>query len=349
MDTASPAASLLASGGGYSDALPTLAVLPALGGVNVDRLPSVDALLVVGGDVVDDRPDIDPSWAVGGDVVPGVGDGSCDSPMLGRLPIGATLPSIGGASAVSPIVDELPAVGGCGDLPSVGGCDKSPAVGGGGLPDVVVPFAIGQKLNTKHRGQRRLEHEAKGVPKLNTKHRAHQRRRREHEAKGVPELSTKHRAQQRRKREAKGVPEHGGGCGKFPAIGVCDLESGGLPDFVPPQQDVGGCDFNGKHRAQQKRKRGAKGVPEYRPERLADSNISWKELPYLRTGALADIPTVAGLHGADLLNELPDAEWLDVEQAKCLLAGAGVVSSRLRRLNKDGELSDVPVEGVSAF
>ena len=103
MRKASLADSLPAIGcGGYSDELPSLAVLPAVGGDDVDRLPdlgvwaqdlpsiderlsnalpAIDVLLVVGSDDVDDPPTIDLFGTGSGDVVPGVDD-SGDLPVL---------------------------------------------------------------------------------------------------------------------------------------------------------------------------------------------------------------------------------------------------------------------------
>jgi len=104
-----------------------------------------------------------------------------------------------------------------------------------------------------------------------------------------------------------------------------NLESDGLPDCVTP--DIG-QEPSGKSRAH-KRKHKPKDMPQHCPERLASANIPWKELPYLRSTALRDIPTAAGLYGADLLNELPEADWLNVKKAKCFLAS---FSSRWRHI-----------------
>ena len=100
-----------------------------------------------------------------------------------------------------------------------------------------------------------------------------------------------------------------GGCDRsmrLPAVAACVAESDGLPDYVTP--DVGRPSRN-------KRKREPKDVG---PARLASANTPWRELPYLRTDALRDIPTVAGLYGVDLLNELPEADWLNVEKVMCV-------------------------------
>jgi hypothetical protein len=113
-----------------------------------------------------------------------------------------------------------------------------------------------------------------------------------------------------------------------------NLESDGLPDCVTP--DIG-QEPSGKSRAH-KRKHKPKDVPQHCPERLASANIPWKELPYLRSTALRDIPTAAGLYGADLLNELPEADWLNVKKAKCFLDS---FSSRWRHIGTDGVVQDI--------
>ena len=60
---------------------------------------------------------------------------------------------------------------------------------------------------------------------------------------------------------------------------------------------------------------------------------------------MRDIPTVAGLYGVDLLNELPEADWLNVEMAKRVLA---CFSSRWQRIGTDGALKDIDFDrGVS--
>ena len=92
-----------------------------------------------------------------------------------------------------------------------------------------------------------------------------------------------------------------------------NLQSDGLPDCVTPGV---GQEPSGTSR-EHKRKRKPKDVPQHCPERLASAKIPWRQLPYLRADAFCDIPTVAGLYGADLLNDLPEADWLDVEKAKC--------------------------------
>lgn len=114
-----------------------------------------------------------------------------------------------------------------------------------------------------------------------------------------------------------------------------NLQSDGLPDCVTP--DIG-QEPSGKSR-EHKRKRKPKDVPEHCPERLASKEIPWRELPYLRTDALRDVPTAAQLYGADLLNEFPEADWLDVEKAKCFLASFS--ASRWRHFGTDGALKDV--------
>jgi len=116
---------------------------------------------------------------------------------------------------------------------------------------------------------------------------------------------------------------------KLPAVGGCDrsthlpavetlaarvaagnLECDGLPDCVT--FDIG-QEPSGKSR-EHKRKPMPKDVSQHFPERLASANIPRRELPYLRTDALRDIPTAAGLYGA--LNQLPEADWLNVKKAK---------------------------------
>ena len=78
-----------------------------------------------------------------------------------------------------------------------------------------------------------------------------------------------------------------------------------------------GQEPSGKGRTH-KRKHTSKDVPQHCIEQLASADIPWRELPYLRTDALRDIPTAAGLYGADLLHDLPEADWLDVGKAKCV-------------------------------
>ena len=75
-------------------------------------------------------------------------------------------------------------------------------------------------------------------------------------------------------------------------------------------------------------------MSEHGPERLAISDIPCRGLPYLRTGTVGDIRMVADLYGADLLNEAPDARWLDIDEARQFLAG--VDTSFWRCLDKDG-------------
>jgi len=121
-----------------------------------------------------------------------------------------------------------------------------------------------------------------------------------------------------------------------------NLESDGLPDCVTP--DIG-QEPSGTSRAH-KRKRKPKDVPQHCPERLASANIPWKELPYLRSTALRDIPTAVGLYGADLLNALPEEDWLNVKKAKCFLDS---FSSRWRHIGTDGVVKDSVFNRSAAF
>lgn len=121
-----------------------------------------------------------------------------------------------------------------------------------------------------------------------------------------------------------------------------NLESDGLPDCVT--LDIGQVP-SGKGRTH-KRKHTSKDVPQHCIEQLASADIPWRELPYLRTDALRDVPTVAGLYGADLLHDLPEADWLDVGKAKCFLAS---FSSRWRHIGTDGAHKDLAFDRRVSF
>ena len=88
-------------------------------------------------------------------------------------------------------------------------------------------------------------------------------------------------------------------------------------------------------------------MSEHGPERLAISDIPCRDLPYLRTGAVGDIRMVADLYGADLLNEAPDAHWLDIDEARKFLAG--VDTSLWRCLDKDRAFNSLSLNTIVHF